>query len=302
MESKATLCRLGEVMTSQVVLLPVWGSLTEGGEEDVPRAWWRHGRAGLREQVAPRLGRLPLGHVGQRRPGLGLRHPREGRRGLKARIFNSVSVAARESEPKVISAALGFAPLPSPPALFLCSLPIPGLPTAGPSSLSLQEGRSGPERKGHGLLSPTCPERRTPARPWGLTICPQPCQDTRAQKHFQDISLKNLGTSFPLVMESIALGLSVPTAGLELKGGVPLTLFPLRNGTTSKDSSNLRLAGSLAGLPWTSLENHPFQTPQGAGTRPVPECGSFLSMPSMPGLKASFCPGAPAHIPLSTPL
>lgn len=174
--------------------------------------------------MAPRLGWLPLGHVGQGRPGLGLRHPLEGRRGLKAWVFNSLSVAARESEPKVICAALGFAPLSSPSALFLCSLPITGLPTPGPSSLSQQEGRSRPERKGHGLHSPTCPEWRTPARPWGLTICPRPCQDAQGQKHFQDISLRNLGPSFSSVVESVALGLSVPTAGLELKGGVPLFL------------------------------------------------------------------------------
>lgn len=83
---------------------------------------------------------------------------------------------------------LGFAPLPSPSARFLCSLPITGLPTPGPRSFSQRKGDPGPERKAMGCTLPPALNGGclTPAPPWGLSMCPRPCQDGRqGQKHFQ---------------------------------------------------------------------------------------------------------------------
>lgn len=104
--------------------------LTQGWEEDVPRAWRGQRCAGVRQQVPSRLGRLPLGHIGQWRPSLGLRHPLEGWSSLITWVFDSLGVAAKNNRIEtelggVISATpstLSSLPLPTPFFFFLPGL------------------------------------------------------------------------------------------------------------------------------------------------------------------------------------
>lgn len=83
----------------------------QGWEEDIPRAWRGQRCAGVRQQVPSRLGRLPLGHVGQWRPSLGLWHPLEGWSGLEAWVFDSLGVAAVHPHQLLGTAVRGHLPL-----------------------------------------------------------------------------------------------------------------------------------------------------------------------------------------------
>lgn len=137
-----------------------------------------------------RLRRLPLSHVGQWRPGLGLWHRVGRRRDLKARVFDSLRVVARKSELNQSVVLPGFWPPALLPVSLLHFLTLTCLRTPGLSTLFRQEGRvQGHREKAMGCTLPSSLSRGhlIPTLPYYLTICPGRSREPEGQRHFQDI-------------------------------------------------------------------------------------------------------------------
>lgn len=183
--------------------------------------------------MPPGLGRLPLSHVGQWRPGFGIRHAVGGRRDLKARVFDSLRVVARKAELARSMVLLGLGPSPSCRSHFSASFSSYAFTPQASAPPSRED--LGLERESQGRHCPISPELRAsdPSSTRSFGHLPWTQAGSLGQRHVEDTRLKDLQQVLLWSIELMALGSNVPTSCSKLEGGTYL-----------------------------DLENHPFWTPR----------------------------------------